>query len=603
VKSHHLGKAAEIMLGASSEGEVCDFRVWAPAATRVTSRLMTHAVTRDLEMRREGEHFVLRASARAGDRYFYIVDEHKPVPDPVSRFLPEGVHGPTEIVDPAAFRWTDRNWRGLPLQDYVIYELHVGAFTPQGTLDAAIQRFSYLRQLGVTVVELMPVAAFPGTRNWGYDGVSLYAVQASYGGPEALRRFVNAAHAAGLAVVLDVVYNHLGNEGNYLRLFGPYFTDKHKTPWGDGINYDQECCQGVRDYVTENAMYWVREYHMDGLRLDAVQTILDDSPTHILAEIRDNVAGLMQELDRQVCMIAETDRNDEKIVRPRTQGGYGFDALWSDDFHHALHAFFTGERAGFYGDFGRPEQIVRALNEGFAFQGEPFQFWGGDPRGTSAKNVPLPAHIICLQNHDLVGNRPEGDRLSAVVPLGARLLAAALLLLAPHMPLLFMGQEYDERNPFLFFTDYDDPELKKAVREGRRNEFKDFGFPNGPVADPEDPATFERSKLNWQLASPENKMLDWYRSLIKLRKDYVINSERTCKAELIEGVIHMAVPADQPAIKIFARIEGAPQLPEPGAGWERAFAEEADGFAVSVFLRSRAKLLLKPERSDGSLES
>jgi maltooligosyltrehalose trehalohydrolase len=586
VKSHHLGKASETMLGASLEGDLCDFRVWAPTSTHITLRLMNQGPTRDLEMRKEGEHFFLRASARAGDTYFYVVDEHKPVPDPVSRLLPEGVHGSTEIVDPSGFRWSDQNWRGLPLENYVIYELHVGAFTPQGTLDAATEKLSYLRQLGVTVVELMPVAAFPGTRNWGYDGVSLYAVQASYGGPEALRRFVNAAHAAGLAVVLDVVYNHLGNEGNYLRLFGPYFTDKHKTPWGDGINYDQECCQGVRDYVTENALYWIREYHMDGLRLDAVQTILDDSPTHILAEIRDQVAGLTQEVGRETCMIAETDRNDEKIVRPRAQGGYGYDALWSDDFHHAFHAFFTGERAGFYQDFGRPEQIVRALNEGFAFQGEPFQFWGGNPRGTSAKGIPMPAHVICLQNHDLVGNRPEGERLTVLVPLGARHLGAALLLLAPQTPLLFMGQEYDEPNPFLFFTDYEDPELKEAVREGRRNEFKDFGFPSELVPDPEDPATFERSKLTWQLASPENKMLQWYRSLIGLRKKYVLKSERTCKAELVDGVIHMQVPAEQPLIKILARIEGAAELPRPDPGWEKALAEEADGFAVSVYLKS-----------------
>jgi len=576
------------MLGASIEGKECDFRVWAPTATRVMLRLMTQGATQDLEMRREGEHFSLRAPAHAGDRYFYVVDEHKPVPDPVSRFLPEGVHGPTAIVDPSAFHWSDQNWPGLPLQDYVIYELHVGTFTPQGTLDSAIEKLSYLKQLGVTVVELMPVAGFPGTRNWGYDGVSLYAVQASYGGPEALRRFVSAAHGAGLGVVLDVVYNHLGNEGNYLRLFGPYFTDKHKTPWGDGINYDQECCQGVRDYVTGNAMYWIREYHMDGLRLDAVQTILDDSPTHILAEIRDDVAGLAQELGRKTCLIAETDRNDEKIVRPRAQGGYGFDALWSDDFHHAVHAFFTGERAGFYQDFGRPEQIVRALNEGFVFQGEPFRFWGGDPRGSSARNMPAPAHVICLQNHDLVGNRPGGERLSVLIPFGARLLVSALLLLAPQTPLLFMGQEYDERNPFLFFTDYDDPKLKKAVREGRRNEFKDFGFPNDSVPDPQDPATFERSKLNWQLASPENKMLRWYRPLIELRKIYVINSERTCKAELVDGVIHMQVPAEQSKIKVFARIRGAAELPQPGAQWKKALAEEADGFAVSLFLKSRA---------------
>lgn len=588
VKTRLLGKAAGAMLGASIDGGECEFRVWAPAAKRIALRLTTQGATRDLKMRQQGERFVLRASARAGDRYFYIVDEHKPVPDPVSRLLPEGVHGPTEIVDPGDFSWTDRGWRGPRLKDYVIYELHVGTFTPQGTFDAASEKLGYLKRLGVTVVELMPVAAFPGTRNWGYDGVSIYAVQAGYGGPEGLRRFVNAAHAAGLAVMLDVVYNHMGNEGNYLRLFGPYFTDQHKTPWGEAVNYDQECCQGVRDYVTENALYWIREYHIDGLRLDAVQTILDDSPTHILAEIGENVASLAGEVGRNVCVIAETDRNDAKIVRPRAQGGYGLDALWSDDFHHAVHAFFTGERVGYYQDFGLPEQIVRALNEGFVFQGEPFQFWGGLSRGAPAPDMPAPAHVIYLQNHDLVGNRPGGERLTALIPLGARLLLAALLLLAPQTPLLFMGQEYDEQNPFLFFTDYSDPALQRGVSRGRRKEFKDFGFESDAVPDPQNPATFERSKLNWQLVVGENKMLDWYRSLLELRKKYVIDGARTCRSELVDGVIRMQVPSASPTLRVFARIQGSADLPQPGAGWEKALAEETDGFAVSILVKSRA---------------
>jgi maltooligosyltrehalose trehalohydrolase len=589
------------MLGARLEDDFAEFRVWGPSAKRVTLRLMRQETTRDWEMRQEGEHFVLQVSARAGDRYFCIVDENKPVPDPVSRFLPEGVHGPTEIVDPAAFAWTDHGWRGLRLEDCIIYELHVGAFTPQGTFDAAIEKLPYLKQLGVTMIELMPVAAFPGTRNWGYDGVSLYAVQASYGGPQGLRRLVNAAHAAGLALMLDVVYNHLGNEGNYLRLFGPYFTDRHQTPWGEAINYDQECCQAVRDYVVENARYWIREYHIDGLRLDAVQTILDDSPRHILAEIAENATLLGRELRRNVCMIAETDRNEEKIVRPRALGGYGFDALWSDDFQHAVHAFFTGERVGYYQDFGWPEQIVRALNEGFVFQGQPFQYWNGLPRGTQAQDLPAPAHVICLQNHDLVGNRPGGERLTALSSFGARLLLAGLLLLAPQTPLLFMGQEYDEQNPFLFFVDYGDPLLQKAAREGRRKELAELGFQFETVPDPEAPATFERSKLNWRLAEGD-RMLAWYRSLLELRKRYVIAGERTCKAELTDGVIRVQSPAEQPTLKVFARIAGSAALPDAGAGWERALAAEADGFAVGIFLRIQGEAASEiPKRSEGSL--
>ncbi|HLI64529.1 MAG TPA: alpha-amylase family glycosyl hydrolase, partial [Terriglobales bacterium] len=320
-------------------------------------------------MRRDGEDFIATTMASAGDRYVYVLEDGCAVPDPVSRFLPEGVHGPTEIVDPSAFRWSDDAWRGLDLREYVIYELHVGAFTPEGTFDAAITKLPYLKDLGVTVIELMPVAAFPGVRGWGYDGVSPYAVQASYGGPEGLKRLVDAAHHAGLAVMLDVVYNHLGPEGNYLPRFGPYFTVRHKTPWGDAINYDGEGCAGVRHYVVENALYWIREYHLDGLRLDAVQTIKDDSGKHIVAEIQQRVQELAGELGRRVSVIAETDENDSRYVKPASAGGYGLDAIWSDDFHHAVHAFFTGERQGYYQDFGVPVQIARALSEGYVFQG------------------------------------------------------------------------------------------------------------------------------------------------------------------------------------------------------------------------------------------
>lgn len=572
------------MAGASLTSEGCEFRVWAPNAQQVKVRLSSARGEQDLAMERTEEgYFELFTQAQAGDRYFLIVDENQPVPDPVSRLLPEGVHGRTEIVGASGFAWTDAQWRGLPLEKYIIYELHVGTFTPQGTFDAAIEKLPYLKSLGITVIEIMPVAAFPGTRNWGYDGVSLYAVQASYGGPEGLRRLVDAAHAHGLGVMLDVVYNHLGNEGNYLRLFGPYFTAKHQTPWGEAINYDQPGSAGVRQYVVENALYWIREYHLDGLRLDAVQTIQDDSPRHILTEISESAANLSSELGRQVCLIAETDENDARMVRPRREDGYGLDAVWSDDFHHAVHAFFTGERKGYYQDFGKPQQMARALNEGFVFQGEPFRFWEGRPRGTSSKGMPAPAHVICIQNHDQVGNRAQGDRLTALAPRGVRMLAAALLLLAPETPLLFMGQEFDEPHPFQFFTDYGDPTLQKAVSEGRRNEFKDFDFKDVP--DPQDPATFERSKLSWPLTQGENVMLEWYRSLLTLRRRYVIHSERNCKAAFADGVITMQIPAADPRLKLAARIQGNAALPEPEAGWEKVLAEEADGYAVIISVK------------------
>jgi len=567
-------------------GATTDFRVWAPNAHEVKLRIVNGRG--DIAMRREDDGtFTAHAPASPGTRYFYLVDDNPPVPDPVSRLLPEGVHGPTEVIAADAFNWTDHGWSGLDLHHYIIYELHVGTFTPQGTFDGVIEKLEYLRDLGATVIEIMPVAAFPGTRNWGYDGVSPYAVQASYGGPDGLKRLVNAAHRLGLGVMLDVVYNHLGNEGNYLRQFGPYFTNRHHTPWGDAINFDGPGCEGVRRYFLDNALYWIREYHLDGLRLDAVQTIKDDSQPHILTEIQETVQRVAQELGRKVCIIAETDENDTRYVRPAAQGGMGLNAIWSDDFHHAVHASLTSEREGYYQDFGRKEQIVRALNQGFVFQGEYFQFWKAE-RGTPADGMPLPAHVICIQNHDQVGNRAKGDRLTALVPRGARKMAAALLMLAPHTPLLFMGQEYDEAAPFQFFTDYGDPVLQQAVSEGRRKEFKDFSWDEVP--DPQDPATFDRSKLTWDLGGDHADMLRFYRDLIALRREVVMSGERTCRAELrMDGAILMQVPAENPQLVVVAEFpgsaHGSPDVEAAGA-WTRTLSAEEDDYGVTVYRRA-----------------
>ena len=572
---------AGLTYGAHLHGAEAEFRVWAPRCEEVRLEVVGRRAS---TMRRETDGtFALTLPAAAGDRYFYRIGDMR-VPDPVSRFLPEGVHGPTEVVDPAAFRWSDEAWRGLKLRDLIVYELHVGTFSPEGTFEGVIGRFEYLKQLGITALEVMPVAAFPGARNWGYDGVSPYAVQASYGGPEGLRRLVDAAHAAGLGVILDVVYNHLGPEGNYLRLFGPYFTDKHKTPWGEAVNYDQAGSEGVRRYVVENALYWLREYHLDGLRLDAVQTIQDDSPRHILAEIAEAVQAQARELGRPALVIAETDANDPKLVRPRPQG-YGLDAVWSDDFHHAVHSVLTGEDKGYYKDFGSKEQIVRALNEGFVFQGEHFKFWNA-PRGHLPGDMPLPAHVICIQNHDQVGNRAKGERLSELVPRGARKLAAALLLLAPETPLLFMGQEYDEEAPFQFFTDFGDPKLQEAVRNGRRSEFKDFAWDEVP--DPQAAGTFEDSRLKWPVVSgqwPEKReMLDWYRRLIELRKQHIVSAERTCRAELREGAIVVQVPASGPKVLLIAEFPDSGRAAAPD-GWREVLASDQDGCRTRVFTR------------------
>jgi maltooligosyltrehalose trehalohydrolase len=558
----------------------CTVRVWAPRVKKMGLRLI--GGRDDLMQPEPGGYFSLTVPACAGDRYFYLPDDHKPVPDPVSRLLPEGVHGPTEIVDPQSFAWHDQSWRGLPLADYILYELHVGTFTPQGTFAGVIERLEYLKHdLGVTVLELMPVAAFPGERNWGYDGVSPYAVQASYGGPEGLRRLVDAAHQLGLGVMLDVVYNHLGHEGNYLRVFGPYFTARHHTPWGEAINYDDAGSREVRRYFVENALYWIREYHLDGLRLDAIQTIKDDSERHILAAIQDEVQSLARELGRTVCVIAETDENDARLVRPVASGGYGLDAQWSDDFHHAVHATLTGERQRYYQDFGDLSQVVRALNEGFVFQDEFYKYWSAR-RGTSSVALPMQSHVICLQNHDQAGNRALGERLTTLVSIGQRKAAVALLLLAPHTPLLFMGEEYDESAPFLYFTSYGDAALARSTSEGRKKEFEDLADLDLP--DPQDPATFERSKLHWDLAGEGNEMLRWYRALIELPKRYVLAGERTCRANLVdESSILLQVPATNPKIQVLAEFAAPKRSWNPGKDWRLALWSEEQDSAVAVY--------------------
>jgi maltooligosyltrehalose trehalohydrolase len=531
----------------------------------------------------ENGHWRLTLPAAAGDRYQYLIGELA-IPDPVSRLLPQGVHGPTEIIDPT-FAWSDTLWRGRELADYVLYELHVGAFTREGTLDAAIARLNYLRDLGITAIELMPLNAFPGGRNWGYDGVGLYAVQSNYGGPAALCRFVDAAHKHGLAVIIDVVYNHLGNEGNYLSLLGPYFTSRHKTPWGNAINYDDTGCANVRRFFVENALYWLREYHLDGLRLDAVQTIKDDSPQHIVAEIAARAHAFAASEGRTITVAVETDENSPRYVRPPGLEGYGADAMWSDDFHHAIHHLITGEDSGYYRDFTDPALVPRVLSEPYAFQGEPFLFWQGRPRGEPPADIPLPSQIVCIQNHDQVGNRALGERLTALSKTGARKMAAALLLLAPHTPLLFMGQEYDEEAPFQFFTSFGDPNLKRAVYEGRLREFAEFGWTDIP--DPQAPSTFEHSRLQWPQEPQNIEMLAWYRALLSLRHRYVIPSPRTAFAEwLTSGAISMQVPADSPVLLIGAALPGS-VLPSPEDPWILELENEEDGYCTRVFTRKK----------------
>ena len=495
------------------------FTVWAPDAKRVEVVLEGGGAGSFPLQGGDGGVFAGEvAAAKAGTDYRYRLDGGDPRPDPVSRWQPAGVHGPSRVVDPSGFRWTDARWKGLEMADYVIYELHVGTFTAAGTFDAAIDRLAELKALGLTAIEIMPVAEFPGARNWGYDGVSLYAPHSAYGGPEALRRLVNAAHEAGLAVVLDVVYNHVGPEGNYLPLYGPYFTETYKTPWGPAVNYDGADSTEVRRFVIENALYWVSEYHVDALRLDAIHGIYDFGARHVLQELVERVHEQARALGRAVQVIAESDLNDPRVVRSPKVGGLGFDAQWSDDFHHSVHALLTGEDKGYYADFGGVDALAKALGERFVYDGRhsPHR---RRKHGAPVGDVSGDHFVIAIQNHDQVGNRAAGERLSALLSFEQQKLAAALLLLSPYVPLLFMGEEYGETNPFQYFVSHGDEKLVEAVREGRRKEFAAFGW-GDEVPDPQSEETFGRSKLDWGKSrqSPHKELRALYRDLLRLRQ-------------------------------------------------------------------------------------
>jgi len=505
-------------LGASLKTRGTEFRVWAPHCRTVEVLLEGHA---PVPLQADTGLFAgLVPDARAGSRYRYRLDGQRDRPDPVSRYQPDGVHGPSMVVDPRDFSWTDGAFRGHALEALVIYELHVGTFTEPGTFEAVIPRLAALADLGVTAIELMPVAEFPGSRNWGYDGVHLYAPQSTYGGPRGLRRLVDACHAAGLSVILDVVYNHLGPEGNYLAEFGPYFTDRHTTPWGLGINVDGADAAGVRRHLVDNARYWAREFHVDGLRLDAIHAIADTSPLHILTELAEAAREEAMTLGRPLHVIAESHDNDRRIVLPPAEGGLGLDAVWSDDFHHALHTRLTGERGGYYADYPGGRGLERAIVEGFAYQGEPSVYWNRN-RGTPSADLPGERFVISLQNHDQVGNRSGSERLPTLVSPEAVRAAVAILFVTPAIPLLFMGEEYGETAPFAFFASFLDPRLSEAVHRGRQGEFERLGW-TGRIADPNDLATLTRARLNHALATgPGHRELrEYYRAWLRLRRSH-----------------------------------------------------------------------------------
>ena len=512
-------------LGATVHGDRTWFRVWAPAARRVEVALNAQDGTLRVEMVRDASVdglFVAEASdVPTGTLYKYRLDGGDSFPDPCSRSQPQGVHGPSAVIDTAAFRWTDENWHGLSREGLALYELHTGTFTAEGTFEARIDRLDYLHDLGVTAIELMPVADFPGERNWGYDGVSLYAPSRAYGGPDGLWKLVNAAHARGLGVILDVVYNHLGPDGNYLRAFSPYyFTDRYSTPWGEALNYDGDHSRLVREYVLQNAEYWLREYHIDGLRLDATHAIYDHGEVHILSELCARCRAAAA--PRGVVLIAENDANDVRLATPPEQGGHGLDAVWADDFHHVVQVTLTGEHEGYYEDFGGgAAEVARTVRDGFLYQGQPTRRHG-TPRGTRVTSEPASAFLFCLQNHDQVGNRAFGERLNHLVLPDLFRASTALLLFAPETPLLFMGQEFSASAPFLYFTDHG-PDLGRLVTEGRRAEFAGFSAfrdegPREQIPDPQAEATFQRSKLDWRACDTHAGTLRLHRDLLTLRR-------------------------------------------------------------------------------------
>ncbi len=570
------GKSVERSLGAilSRDGK-CHFRVWAPLARRVELEIVSPCPRRiGLEKREKGYFEAEVDGVCHGTLYTYCIDEGRGLPDPASRFQPQGVHGPSQVVD-NDFSWEDEFWHPPSLDQYVIYEIHVGTLTSEGTFEAAIRELRRLKDLGITAVELMPVAQFPGERNWGYDGVFPFAVQSSYGGPNGLKRLVNACHREGLAVILDVVFNHVGPEGNYLDRFAPYHADRYQTPWGAAINFDGAFSDGVREFFIQNALYWTYEFHIDSLRLDALHAIVDLSPRHFFEELATRVHAESKRLKGSVYLIAESAQNDVRLVKPARQGGFELDAMWSDDFHHALHTALTDEQTGYYRDFRGLCDLAKAMRQGFVYTGQYSEYrkrsHGTKTRGLSASNF-----VVFSQNHDQVGNRAAGERLGSLVSFDGLKLAAGVELLSPFVPLLFMGEEYGETAPFLYFTDHSDTALVAAVREGRRKEFSSLAQSEN-VSDPQDPETFRRSKLhrNFRSKGSHRVLTDFYRELIRLRiatpalrHPSMADQEILAFEKAGQVFIHRWHESDQTVILMsFARDDSRMAAPMPRGTW------------------------------------
>lgn len=498
------------------------FKVWSPLTKQMELHIV-HPFDKVINMEKDNNgYFSADVDVAAGCRYFLMPDGEKDTPDPASNFQPEGVHGPSQFVDHSAYVWHDENWKNIPFDELILYELHCGTFTSAGTFEAIIEKLDHLIDLGVNAIELMPIAQFPGTRNWGYDGVFPYAVQNSYGGPLGLKRLVDACHQRGIAVFLDVVYNHLGPEGNYLEKFGPYFTDHYKTPWGRAINFDGAWSDGVREFFSDNAIYWFQHFHIDGLRFDAIHGIYDMGAQHFWELLHKKIRKLEQKLGRAFYTIAESDLNNPRVIKPTECGGFGFTAQWLDDFHHALYTLIDPQGKNFYADFGQPQQLAKAYKEGFVHSGEYVNF-RKRKFGASSAGINGDKFVVFIDNHDQAGNRATGSCLASLIPFEKLKLASAAYLLSPYIPMLFMGEEYGDEAPFLYFINHSDTALIKAVQEGRRKEFEHMGWETEP-ADPCDEKTFLESKLQWhKIDTPKHSaILHWYKALIRLRKTHPV---------------------------------------------------------------------------------
>ena len=505
-----------------TEYKQADIRVWAPVAEEVSITRCDPSARIPLTRDEVGYWVATTDQLKPGDTYYVTLNGTTNRPDPASLAQPEGVHGPSQAVDVNTFVWTDTDWANPPLADYILYELHVGTFTPEGTFAALETKLDYLKTLGVNAIELMPVAQFPGTHNWGYDGVLPYAVQNSYGGVQGLQQLVNACHQKGIAVVLDVVYNHLGPEGNYFRDFGPYFTSKHCTPWGDAINFDDAASDAVREYYIENALMWFRDLHIDALRLDAVHAIKDLGAVHILQDIRLRVDELMNATGQRYHLIVECDLNDPRYINPVSEHGYGMDAQWIDEFHHALRVAVSGEQNGYYADFNGLAHLAKTYQDAYVYDGQ-YSPHRQKTFGAKAEANPGQQFVVFSQNHDQIGNRMQGERPVLLVGFEMAKLMAGAVMVSPFIPMLFMGEEWAEPNPFLYFVSHTDPDLAEAVRQGRKREFAAF-HGEGEVPDPMAEATFQRSKLQWELLDrePNQTMFRYYQTLINLRKQHPV---------------------------------------------------------------------------------